>query len=296
MFDEGETAERTIPEDAAGGSLVGSLVSATDSDSGDTLRYRVLATDDSPFFIDAGTGQISLASRHGLDHESLPTYTLMVTVTDSLSASDTITVTISVADVDEPPPAPAGDFSFGPDSADSPESKLALRWPESTTPEGVPSITAYDVRYRERATPELVWIELEDVPTSVTSGVPPRLRSTIPGLKSNTLYEAQVRTVNHEGSSAWVPSAPAQASTAAAQLTVAFRAEAYQVREGAAVTITVLVTPAADRDDEVEVVVVGDGLTVSGLGANGVLAIPKGSEQVAFTVEGIEDDDSDNAR
>ena len=294
-FDEGETAERSVPENAAGEVLVGSPVSASDVDSGDTLQYRIVGTDDNPFLMDSESGQISLASRHGLDHESALQYGFMVVVTDTLLASDAITVTISVTDVAEPPPAPPSGFSFGPIGSDGPESKLTLRWVEPVLPQGVPVVTAYDIQYREVTTPVSAWVELEDVSTSVESGVPPRLSASIAGLKSNTVYEAQVRSVNHEGRSAWAPETPVQATTAAAQLTVSFSADSYQVEEGSTIAIAVLVTPAADRDDEVEILVSGDGVLVSGIGSGGVLAIPSGSERVTFAVTGIGDDDSADA-
>ena len=75
-----------------------------------------------------------------------------------------------------------------------------------------------------------------------------------------------MRSVNDVGTSAWVPDAPVQAKTVAAELTVSFSAASYSVDEGSSVTITVLVSPAADRDDDVAVTISGDGVTVSGLG------------------------------
>ena len=59
-FDEGDTAERSVAEDATGGALVGSPVSASDPDPGDILRYTLVSDDEGPFSIDAETGQITL--------------------------------------------------------------------------------------------------------------------------------------------------------------------------------------------------------------------------------------------
>ena len=296
-FDEGETAERSVPESAAGGAQVGSPVTATDADAGDVLRYTLASADDVPFSIDAETGQIRLAAQHDLDRESTPTYTFTVTVADFLAAMDTITITIAVTEemAPDPPPAPTSGFSFGADSSDSPESRLTVRWHEPTLSEGAQAITGYDVRYREVSMPDEDWTELEDVATSVSEETPARIGATITGLKSNTTYEAQVRSVSGSRSSAWAPETPVQATTAVAQLTVAFSAGSYDVDEGATTMVVVLVTPDADRDDNVTVTASGSGASVSGLAAGGVLAFSRGQARATFTISGIEDADSDDA-
>ena len=293
MFDEGETAERSVAEDAVGGALVGSPVSATDADAGDILRYTLNSTGAVPFSLDSETGQITLSAQPDLDRESTPAYTLTATVSDFLAASDRITITINVTEAapPDPPPAPTSGFSLDTDSSDSPESKLTFHWHDPTLSEGPPA-TGYDVRYREVATPVPDWTELEDVATSSGEEVPARIGASVTGLKSNTTYEAQVRSVNGAGSSAWVPETPVQATTAEAQLIVAFSAGSYVVDEGATATVTVLVTPAADRDDDVTVTASGSGATVSGLSPSGVLAFARGQDRVAFTISGIEDADS----
>ena len=52
------TATRSVSEDAAAGANVGSPVSATDRDSGDTLSYTLGGADAASFTIVAATGQI----------------------------------------------------------------------------------------------------------------------------------------------------------------------------------------------------------------------------------------------
>ena len=295
-FDEGETAERSVAENAVGGALIGSPVSATDPDTGDIVRFTLESTDDGPFSIDSETGQITLAAQHDLDSETTPTYTLTVTVTDFLATSDSITITITVTEAvaPDPPPAPTSGFSLG-ESSDGPESKLTFSWHEPTMADGDPAIASYDVRYREVSTPALDWTKLQDVATTATSDVPALISASITGLKSNTTYEAQVRSVSGSRSSAWAPETPARASTAMAQLTAAFSAGSYAVDEGAAMTVAVHVTPDADRDDEVTVTSSGIGVIVSGLSANGVLAITRGQNSATFTISGIEDADSSDA-
>ena len=143
--------------------------------------------------------------------------------------------------------------------------KLTLRWQEPALPDGSPSITGYDVRYREVSTPALEWTELEGVATTANLEVPAILATSITGLKSNTSYEAQVRSVSGPRTSAWSPGIPLTAATAKAQLTVALSRGSYAVDEGAATEAAVLVTPTADRSLSVSVTASGIGASLSGL-------------------------------
>ena len=122
-----------------------------------------------------------------------------------------------------------------------------------------------------------------------------RLKTPITGLSSYTPYEAQVRSVNSDGSSDWAPETPRLATTAMAELTIAFSAASYQVNEGETATVTVLVEPASDRAAEVEIGgVSGDDITVTGLGNGNILSMPRGSASVDFTIAVDEDNDQDD--
>ena len=113
---------RTVAENTAGGTDVGSAVAATDPDEGDTLTYSVAATDDqntaavaaknafdTNFEIDAD-GQISIKTGATIDHETRSTYVVTYQVSDGKDAAgaadttvdDTLTLTVTVTDVDEP--------------------------------------------------------------------------------------------------------------------------------------------------------------------------------------------------
>ena len=112
-FDEGTSAERSVPENTASDVNIGSPVSATDADSPD-LTYSLSGTDAGSFDFDTGTGQ--LKTRAALDYETKSSYGVIVEVNDGKndqggpddSIDDSISVTINVTDVDEPaaPPTP----------------------------------------------------------------------------------------------------------------------------------------------------------------------------------------------
>ncbi len=95
------TATFTIAENSGDGAMVGTITGA-DVDAGTTLTYSITTgnTNDA-FAIDSGTGEITVNGDNKLDHETTPSYSLMVTVSDG-SLEATATVTITVTDVDEP--------------------------------------------------------------------------------------------------------------------------------------------------------------------------------------------------
>ena len=91
----GTTATRTVPEDAADGSKVGTPVTATDADDGDELAYSMAG--DPNFTIISTSGQIQVASNASLNYESATSHSVTVTASDG-DAEGTIEVTIGVAD------------------------------------------------------------------------------------------------------------------------------------------------------------------------------------------------------
>ena len=101
---DSSTTTREVPENAGRNARVGTAVTATDSDMGDVLTYRLSGSD--LFAIDSSGGQIRIVPAAMLDHETGPSHTVTVTASDTSNASDDITVTISVTDVNEPPEAP----------------------------------------------------------------------------------------------------------------------------------------------------------------------------------------------
>ena len=113
-FDDGATATRTLPENSgAGVNVVGGVVAATDSDSGDTLTYSLTGTDAGSFEIDSnGQLKTKTGATHDFDFEDTKkSYSVTVNVRDSKDAAgaadtdtdDTIAVTINLTNVNEAP-------------------------------------------------------------------------------------------------------------------------------------------------------------------------------------------------
>ncbi len=96
-FNEGTSVN--VAENTAAGTVI-ATAAGTDPDAGDTLTYSV--ADDSPFAIDATTGEISIKDGSVFDFEgdSIPT-SVEVTVTDADGLSTSQTLNINVTDVNE---------------------------------------------------------------------------------------------------------------------------------------------------------------------------------------------------
>ena len=110
-FTDGTSTTRFIAENTASGVNIGSAVSATDADTGDTLTYTLGGTDASAFRIVSTSGQLQTSA--ALDYETKPSYSVSVSVSDGNGGSDSISVTISVTDVNEGVPNNAPVFTAG---------------------------------------------------------------------------------------------------------------------------------------------------------------------------------------
>ena len=111
-FDDGQTTTRDVAEGTAADQPVGTVVKATDQDSGDTLVYSMIGTDAGSFTIDTGTGQVKVKTGTTLDYEAVKnSYTVIVQVHDGKNVGgtpdtaidDSIIVTINVTDANEAP-------------------------------------------------------------------------------------------------------------------------------------------------------------------------------------------------
>ena len=100
-FTEGTSATRTIAENTAANTNIGTAVAATDSDTGDTLTYTLGGTDAASFSIVSTSGQ--LKTKAALDYETKTSYAVTVSVSDGNGGSDSITVTINVTDANDAP-------------------------------------------------------------------------------------------------------------------------------------------------------------------------------------------------
>ena len=102
-----DTATRSVNENVASGTNVGSPVTATDADD-DTITYSISGS--SLFSIVSTSGQIQVATNAQVNYEVATSHTVTVTASDEDSDEDTITVTINVGDLDDAPvltPSPA---------------------------------------------------------------------------------------------------------------------------------------------------------------------------------------------
>ena len=97
VFTDGDSTTRSIAENTAAGTNIGTAVAATDADTADTLTYHLGGTDASSFRIVRTSGQLQTSA--ALDHETKNSYTVTVAVSDGRGGSDSITVTITVTDV-----------------------------------------------------------------------------------------------------------------------------------------------------------------------------------------------------
>lgn len=95
----------TISEDAANGSVVGTVV-ATDPE-GDTLTFARTGGS-TAFAINSSSGQVTVADNTLLDFETNPAPTFVVTALDTGGQSDTATITVNLTDVNDPPRVTGG--------------------------------------------------------------------------------------------------------------------------------------------------------------------------------------------
>ena len=195
------TITRSVAENTAANTNIGSPVAARDTDAGDTLTYSLEGTDGGSFTIVSTSGQIQTSA--ALNYEAKSSYSVTVKVNDG-TVNVTKAVTISVTDVDEPPGTPdAPTVTAKSGATDS----LDVRWnaPANT---GRPAIDDYNLQYRIGTTGPFTSHSFSGTGTS----------STITGLTAGTSYQVQVQAHNGEGDSPW--SASGTASTNAATSTV----------------------------------------------------------------------------
>ena len=180
------TTTRSVAENTAAASDIGTAVTATDADS-DTLSYSLEGTDAASFAIVSTTGQLRTSA--ALDHETKSSYAVTVKADDGRGGTDSIAVTVSVTDVAEAPAAPgAPTVAATANTTDS----LDVSWaaPANT---GKPAISDYDVQYR--AGTSGAWTAHSHTGAATSA--------TITGLTHSTSYQVQVKAKNDEGESGW---------------------------------------------------------------------------------------------
>ena len=98
VFAEGSNTQRSVAEDVANLTNLGTPVSATDPD-GDTLTYTLEGPDAASFSLNSANGQ--LTTRVAMDYEAKVAHHLIMRVYDGRGGRDTIVVTVRVTDVAE---------------------------------------------------------------------------------------------------------------------------------------------------------------------------------------------------
>jgi len=106
----------SVLENTASGSTVATIF-ASDPDTGDALTFSITGSSvPGAFAIDPTTGQIVVADSSLLDHETVQTITLTVTVQDLNGATDSATVTAIVMNVNEFGVTTVSDADANPDA------------------------------------------------------------------------------------------------------------------------------------------------------------------------------------
>ena len=95
------TVTLTVPENSGADVNVGSPVTATDLDAGNTLEYSLEGTDKDSFKIVSDSGQIQTKSGVTYDFETKASYSVTVKAGDGNSGTATKAVTIDLTDVDD---------------------------------------------------------------------------------------------------------------------------------------------------------------------------------------------------
>ena len=182
------TATRSVPENTAANTNIGTaLPAATDADN-DPLTYTLEDADAASFDFDPATRQLSTKSGVTYDYETKPSYSVTLKAEDDNGGSDTLAVTITVTDVEEPPDRPAAPSVS---SVDGNTTGLDVNW---TAPSNTgPDIDDYDLRYREGSSGS--WT---NGPQNVSG-----TSATIGSLTESTSYQVQVLARNAEGDSPW---------------------------------------------------------------------------------------------
>ena len=194
------TAARSVPENSAADTNVGAVVTATDTDAGDTLAYTLEGADAASFDIVSTSGQIRTRPGVTYDHEARSSYSVTVKADDGNAGTATVAVTITVTDVAEPPAAPAAPAVTATSASTT---SVDVTWTAPANP-GKPAISGYDLRYRAGTGGS--WT---DGPQNLTGA-----SASIASLTAGTSYQVQVRATNAEGDGPWSASGTGSTGTA----------------------------------------------------------------------------------
>ena len=164
-FADGQITMRGVVENTAAGVFIGAPMEATDADF-DTLTYSLDATSAASFSLyypgaDPDSGR-QLRTEVALDHETKSSYTVTVSVSDSMDANsdadevtdDTFTMTILVANVNEAPEFPTSETGMRGVGENTPSGLNIGRPVAATDPEN--DTLTYSLGGTDRATFDIV--------------------------------------------------------------------------------------------------------------------------------------------
>ena len=193
---QGESITLTLPETLGSatdsGRDIGTPITATDPDQGDSVSYSLEGTDAANFTV-TSTGQVRTKADRTYDHEKKEEYTAVLAAEDDEVANTgraTVKLVIEITDENEPPLAPAQPTFTG-----TSRYQTTVNWqpPDNT---GRPNITHYEVRHKledDSEYPDPISTEEEEFQSFLT----------LINLEDGKSHDVQVRGINEEGEGAW---------------------------------------------------------------------------------------------
>ncbi len=175
----------TLEEETAAGEDVGTALTVTDADSGDTLTFTLEGSDSGHFSIDSSTDRVQIQTSAIFDHDEGgfdDTKSLEVLVSDG-TASETAYVEIAITDKQEIPPVPTG---FKVSSMES-GSSLTASW-DSPVAGDHPPVSEHRLRWKKATDADFAY---ELVPVARTS-------HTISGLEFGLTYSVGLEPRNED--------------------------------------------------------------------------------------------------
>ena len=176
------------------GTAIGSAVTATDPDAGNTLTYTLDGKDSGHFAIDADSGQLQTSG--ALDYESKDSYAVTVTAADSGGLSASVEVTITVTDVaDTPPGQPAA-----PEIIDVEKTSFLVTWTAPAA--GSSAISGYGIQYKLTSEADSAYADAKPTKAGTVTGYNVVNRNG-QSITAGTSYAVRVRARNAQGWGPW---------------------------------------------------------------------------------------------
>ena len=181
----------SVAENTAAGADIGSPVTATDPDAGDTLTYTLgTTTDGAHFTIDSNSGQ--LQTKGALDYENQSSYAVTVTATDDGGLSASIAVTVKVDDVTDTAPGQPD----APEIINIKQTSFRITWTAPAA--GSSAISGYGIQYKLSSEADSAYADAKPTKRGTVTGYNVVDRSG-QSITAGTSYDVRVRARNDEG-------------------------------------------------------------------------------------------------